>query len=86
MLRPGFEPGSSAREAEMIDRTTLPKQMVGLTGFEPAAIRLRAECSDQAELQTRVGGRGYRGFKKLAFSIQTILMKAIFVNHTSNPQ
>lgn len=26
MLRPGFEPGSSAREAEMIGRTTLPEQ------------------------------------------------------------
>ncbi len=25
VLRPGFEPGSSAREAEMIGRTTLPE-------------------------------------------------------------
>jgi hypothetical protein len=27
MLRPGFEPESSAREAEMIGRTTLPEQV-----------------------------------------------------------
>ncbi len=27
MLRPGFEPESSARKAEMIGRTTLPEQM-----------------------------------------------------------
>ncbi len=26
MLRPGFEPESSAREADMIGRTTLPEQ------------------------------------------------------------
>jgi hypothetical protein len=26
MLRPGFEPESSARKAGMIDRTTLPEQ------------------------------------------------------------
>ena len=28
MLRPGFEPESSARKAEMIDRTTLSEQML----------------------------------------------------------
>ncbi len=53
MLWPGFEPGSKAREAFMLGRTTPPERGLGLTGFEPAAIRLRVECSDQAELQTR---------------------------------
>lgn len=37
----------------MLGRTTPPERGLGLTGFEPAAIRLRVECSDQAELQTR---------------------------------
>ena len=51
MLPPGFEPGSQARKARMLDRTTLQEHIdilcisflfkcfekgVGLTGFEPA--------------------------------------------------
>ena len=47
MLRPGFEPESSARKAEMIGRTTLPELLikklhmkVGPMGFEPMAARL----------------------------------------------
>ncbi len=54
MLRPGFEPESSARKAEMIGRTTPTEQMiftllkfqymhqflVGPMGFEPMAARL----------------------------------------------
>ena len=49
MLRPGFEPESSARKAEMIGRTTPPEQMhikvfsnMGPMGFEPMAFRLWA--------------------------------------------
>ena len=56
MLRPGFEPESSARKAEMIGRTTPPEHMnlqmvptlmdyilnilMGPMGFEPMAARL----------------------------------------------
>ena len=45
MLRPGFEPESSARKAEMIGRTTLPEHYdkymgMGPMGFEPMAARL----------------------------------------------
>ena len=45
MLRPGFEPESSARKAEMIGRTTLSEHMykiskMGPMGFEPMAARL----------------------------------------------
>ena len=32
MLRPGFEPESSARKAGMIDRTTLPEHPVSYKG------------------------------------------------------
>ena len=47
MLRPGFEPESSARKAEMIGRTT-PREHtndykfsnMGPMGFEPMAFRL----------------------------------------------
>ena len=48
MLRPGFEPESSARKAEMIGRTTPPEQLtnkfsnMGPMGFEPMAFRLWA--------------------------------------------
>ena len=43
MLRPGFEPESSARKADMIGRTTLPEQTeMGPMGFEPMAARLWA--------------------------------------------
>lgn len=49
MLRPGFEPESSARKAEMIGRTTPPEQIefykfinMGPMGFEPMAFRLWA--------------------------------------------
>ncbi len=56
MLRPGFEPESSARKADMIGRTTLPEheilfmnlsiytyidfRLMGPMGFEPMAARL----------------------------------------------
>ena len=47
MLRPGFEPESSARKAEMIGRTTPPEHTntirlvnMGPMGFEPMAFRL----------------------------------------------
>ena len=46
MLRPGFEPESSARKAEMIGRTTPPEHKhnkninMGPMGFEPMAFRL----------------------------------------------
>ena len=45
MLRPGFEPGSRARKARMIGRTTPPElisdfNMVGPKGFEPLTTRL----------------------------------------------
>ena len=49
MLRPGFEPESSARKAEMIGRTTPSEQKVpmikheyamGPMGFEPMTSRL----------------------------------------------
>ena len=46
MLRPGFEPESSARKAEMIGRTTPPEQKqleilnMGPMGFEPMTFRL----------------------------------------------
>ena len=50
MLRPGFEPESSARKAEMIGRTTPPEHTytnkvlvnMGPMGFEPMAFRLWA--------------------------------------------
>ena len=48
MLRPGFEPESSARKAEMIGRTTPPEQIyiqiftMGPMGFEPMTFRLWA--------------------------------------------
>ncbi len=48
MLRPGFEPESSARKAEMIGRTTPPEQKqleilnMGPMGFEPMTFRLWA--------------------------------------------
>jgi hypothetical protein len=40
MLRPGFEPESSARKADMIGRTTLPEHLMGPMGFEPMTARL----------------------------------------------
>ena len=48
MLRPGFEPESSARKAEMIGRTTPPEHThtntvlinMGPMGFEPMTFRL----------------------------------------------
>ena len=47
MLRPGFEPESSARKAEMIGRTTPPEHIykyslinMGPMGFEPMTFRL----------------------------------------------
>ena len=49
MLRPGFEPESSARKAEMIGRTTPSEQIIpmikleyamGPMGFEPMTSRL----------------------------------------------
>ena len=54
MLRPGFEPESSARKAEMIGRTTPPERTndfdtydytMGPMGFEPMTSRLWAERS-----------------------------------------
>ena len=54
MLRPGFEPESSARKAEMIGRTTPSEQIIpmikleyamGPMGFEPMTSRLWAERS-----------------------------------------
>ncbi len=49
MLRPGFEPESSARKAEMIGRTTPSEQKMGpkapSTGLEPVTNRLTAERS-----------------------------------------
>ena len=50
MLRPGFEPESSARKAEMIGRTTPPEHTntnkvlvnMGPMGFEPMTFRLWA--------------------------------------------
>ena len=55
MLRPGFEPESSARKAEMIGRTTPPEQKqleilnmgpkAPSTGLEPVTNRLTAERS-----------------------------------------
>ena len=38
MLRPGFEPESSARKAEMIGRTTLPEQYLCRAGKQPALL------------------------------------------------
>ena len=46
MLRPGFEPESSARKADMIGRTTLPEQLKWAQwdsnpwppGYEPGAL------------------------------------------------
>lgn len=47
MLPPGFEPGSSARKAGMIGRTTLRErpQIMGLVGFEPTTFRLKGGCT-----------------------------------------
>ena len=39
MLPPGFEPGSSARKAGILDRTRLREQ-VGRAGFEPAILAI----------------------------------------------
>ena len=42
MLRPGFEPESSARKAEMIGRTTLPELMKNLFFMRSKALLLKA--------------------------------------------
>ena len=37
VLRPGFEPGSRAREARILDRTILPEQLYWLESIETMA-------------------------------------------------
>ena len=39
MLPPGFEPGSSARKAGILDRTRL-RELVGRPGFEPGILAI----------------------------------------------
>ena len=46
MLRPGFEPESSARKAEMIGRTTLPEHIYLLYDFSGATAKPRRPLYD----------------------------------------
>ena len=52
MLPPGFEPGSSARKAGILDRARLREQM-GRAGFEPAILATSRRCLNRARPSTR---------------------------------
>ena len=53
VVPPGFEPGSSAPKAEVLDRYTTGLFMVGLRGFEPLSTRLKGGFSNLSEIQAQ---------------------------------